>query len=31
MQKFEYLWDHLSKFKKQTHSEILLLRALSEL
>ena len=27
MQKFEYLWNGLSKFKKQTHSEILFLRA----
>ena len=31
MQKFEYLWNDLSKFKKQIHSEILLLRALNEL
>ena len=27
MQKFEYFWNRLSKFKKQTHSEIVLLRA----
>ena len=27
MQKFEYIWNGLSKSKKQTHSEILFLRA----